>query len=74
MLQNNVGFDLKTRFFEDGVTQTKIAEKIGVSLPYVNRIIHGKEQILNKTFVKILDELGYDIKLTYVKRERKQNS
>ena len=70
MLRNNVETDLKTRFYEDGVTQTEIAEKIGVSLPYVNRIIHGREQILNKTFVRILNELGYDVELTYMKRDK----
>lgn len=60
--------DLKTRFIEDGITQTEIAEKVGVSLPYVNRIIRGREQIVNKTFIKILDELGYDVELTYKKK------
>ena len=35
MLQNNVERDLKAKFIEEGVTQTKIAEDIGVSLPYV---------------------------------------
>ena len=69
MLRNNVELDLKTRFIEDGVTQTEIAEKVGVSLPYVNRIIRGREQIVNKTFLKILDELGYDVELTYKKKE-----
>ena len=59
MLRNNVELDLKTRFIEDGITQTEIAEKVGVSLPYVNRITRGREQIVNKTFIKILDELGY---------------
>ena len=68
MLRNNVEFDLKTRLNEEGITQTKVAEMIGVSLPYVNRIIQGREQIVNKTFVKMLDELGYDVELTYVKR------
>ena len=70
MLRNNVEQDLKTKYIEDGITQTKVAEKIGVSLPYVNRITRGREQIVNKTFVKILDELGYDVVLTY---ERKAN-
>ena len=56
-------------FIEDGITQTEIAEKLGVSLPYVNRIIRGREQIVNKTFIKILDELGYDVELTYIKQE-----
>jgi plasmid maintenance system antidote protein VapI len=68
MLRNNVELDLKTRFIEDGITQTEIAEKVGVSLPYVNRIIRGREQIVNKTFIKILDELGYDLELTYKKK------
>ena len=68
MLRNNVELDLKTRFIEDGITQTEIAEKVGVSLPYVNRITRGREQIVNKTFKKILDELGYDVELTYKKK------
>lgn len=68
MLQNNVERDLKAKFIEEGVTQTKIAEDIGVSLPYVNRITKGREQIMNKTFVKILDRLGYDVEITYNKR------
>ncbi len=59
---------MKIRFIEDGITQTEVAERIGVSLPYVNRIIRGREQIVNKTFVKIFDELGYDVELSYVKR------
>ena len=69
MLRNNVEMDLKARFDEDQVTQTRVAERVGVSVPYVNRIIHGKEPIMNKTFVKILDELGYDVELMYVRRK-----
>ena len=68
MLQNNVERDLKVKFIEEGVTQTIIAEDIGVSLPYVKRITKGREQIMNKTFVKILDRLGYDVEITYNKR------
>jgi transcriptional regulator with XRE-family HTH domain len=68
MLRNNVELDLKTRYIEDGITQTEIAEKVGVSLPYVNRITRGREQIVNKTFIKILDELGYDVELTYKRK------
>ena len=68
MLRNNIELDLKTRFAEEGITQTEIAEKLGVSPPYVNRITRGREQIVNKTFIKILDELGYDVELTYKKK------
>ena len=68
MLRNNIELDLKTRLAEEGITQTEVAEKLGVSPPYVNRIIRGREQIVNKTFIKILDELGYDVELTYKKK------
>ena len=67
MLQNNVEMDLKMRLIES--TQTEVAEKLGVSLSYVNRITKGREQIVNKTFVKMMDELGYDVEITYKKRQ-----
>ena len=69
MLQNNVELDLKMRLIESGQTQTEVAEKLGVSLSYVNRITKGREQIVNKTFVKMMDELGYDVEITYKKRQ-----
>ena len=68
MLTNNIEQDLKTRMIEEGVTQTEIAEGLGVSIPYVNRIIRGREHIVNKTFVKMMDELGYDVELTYKRK------
>ena len=69
MLQNNVEMDLKMRLIESGQTQTEVAEKLGVSLSYINRITKGREQIVNKTFVKMMDELGYDVELTYKKKK-----
>ena len=71
MLQNNIELDLKTRMIESSKTQTEIAEKLGVTLSYINRITKGREQIVNKTFVKMMDELGYDVRLTYVNKEEK---
>ena len=35
---------------------------------YVNRIIKKQDSVVNKTFVQMLEALGYDIELTYVKR------
>ena len=70
MLQNNVEMDLKMRLIESGQTQTEVAEKLGVSLSYVNRITKGREQIVNKTFVKMMDELGYDVEITQKKGSR----
>ena len=39
-----------------------------MSLPYVNRITCGREQLINKTFLRMMDELGYDVELTYKKK------
>jgi plasmid maintenance system antidote protein VapI len=54
---------------EEGITQTEVAEMIGVFLPFANRIIRGRKQIVNKTFVKMMDELGYDVELVYKKKQ-----
>ncbi|MEG0979357.1 MAG: helix-turn-helix transcriptional regulator [Oscillospiraceae bacterium] len=54
---------------EGELTQAQLAEKIGTTGQYVNRIIKKKDGVVNKTFVQMLKTLGYDIELTYVKRE-----
>ena len=36
---------------------------------HVNRLIKKGDSIVNKTFVQMLEVHGYDIQLTYVKRE-----
>ena len=68
MLKNNIELDIKTRCIKNGMSQTAVAERIDVSVPYVNRIIRGREHIVNKTFLAIMEQLGYDVELTYVKR------
>lgn len=69
MILNNVEMDLKVKMIEEEASQIKIAEHIGVSDAYVNRIVRKREQIINKTFVKMLEDLGYDIRLVYEKRK-----
>ncbi|MGG7060030.1 helix-turn-helix domain-containing protein [Clostridium nigeriense] len=68
MIKNNFEIDVKVKCMEEGLTQVQLAEKVGTSAPYVNRIIKNSEGIINKTFVSMMEELGYDIELTYVKR------
>ena len=70
MLLNNIEMDLKVKMIEEDTTQIKIAEHIGVSEAYVKRIVRKREQIVNKTFLKILEDLGYDVRLVYEKREK----
>lgn len=68
MLKNNIEIDVKVKCVEEQITQAELAEKAGTSPSYVNRLIKGSEKIINNTFVKMLEQLGYDIELTYVKR------
>lgn len=43
-------------------------EKVCTSPSYVNRLIKSPEKIVNKTFVQMMEQLGYDIEIAYVKR------
>ena len=69
MLKNNIEVDVKVKCIETGLTQTKLAEQVGTTPAYVNRLIKKQEKIINNTFAKMMEKLGYDIELTYVKRE-----
>lgn len=67
MLKNNIELDVKVKCIENGISQVQIAEDINTTKSYVNRIIKKQEGIVNKTFVQIMETLGYDIELTYIK-------
>ena len=69
MIKNNLEIDVRVKCLEEGVTQAQLAAMVGTSAPYVSRLINKKEGIVNKVFVDMLDKLGYDIQLTYVKKE-----
>ena len=70
MVRNNIELDVKVKCVEQGVTQQTIAEKIGTTGQYVNRIVKKKDGIMNKTFVEIMEALGYEIEITYVPKEK----
>lgn len=70
MVRNNIELDVKVKCVEQGITQLAVAEKVGTTGQYVNRIVKKKDGIMNKTFVEIMEVLGYDIELTYIPREK----
>jgi plasmid maintenance system antidote protein VapI len=70
MVRNNIELDVKVKCVEQGATQQTIAEKIGTTGQYVNRIVKKKDGIMNKTFVEIMEALGYDIEITYIPKEK----
>lgn len=71
MLKNNIEVDVKVKCIEQGKTQVQVAEEIQTTKAYVNRVIKKKDGVVNNTFVQIMEALGYDIELTYVKREKR---
>lgn len=69
MVKNNIEVDVKVKCIENGITQAKLAEEIDTTKAYVNRVIKKQDGVVNKTFVQMMETLGYDIELHYVKRE-----
>lgn len=69
MVKNNIELDVKVKCIEKGVTQVQIAEEIDTTKSYVNRIIKKSDGVVNKTYVQIMEALGYDIELHYIKKQ-----
>ena len=68
VVKNNIEVDVKVKCIESGMTQVKLAEEIDTTKAYVNRVIKKSDGVINRTFVQMMEALGYDIELTYVKR------
>ena len=47
----------------------QIAEEINTTIQYVNCVIKKKDGVINNTFVQMMDVLGYDIEIKYVKHK-----
>lgn len=73
MVKNDFEIDVKVKCLEEHITQAQLAEMVGTSASYISRLINKKNSIVNKTFVDMLDKLGYDIQITYVKKTYKRH-
>lgn len=71
MVKNDIEIDTKIKCLEAKMTQQQLGEVVGTTGQYVNRIIKKKDGVVNRTFVQMMEALGYDIVLTYEKREEK---
>ncbi len=69
MIKNDIEIDTKIKCLEAKMTQQQLGEAVGTTGQYVNRIIKKKDGVVNKTFVQMMEALGYDIVLTYEKRK-----
>ena len=69
MVTNNIEIDIKVKLLEAGKTQQQLGEEIGTTGQYINRVLKKNGGIVNDTFVKMMDALGYNIVLTYEKND-----
>ena len=68
MVQNDFDIDVKVKCLEERITQAQLAEMVGTSASYISRLINKQDGIVNKTFEEMLEKLGYEIHVTYVKK------
>ena len=69
MVKNNIEVDVKVKLLEAGKTEQQLGEDIGTTGQYINRVLKKNGGIVNDTFVKMMDALGYNIVLTYEKKD-----
>jgi len=67
MVKNCFPADLVGICKRDKKTQQQIGEELGISRASVNMRVKGN--VVSKGFVEIMEALGYDVEIHYVKRE-----
>lgn len=70
MLINKIKTDIKEKCKEEGITQVDLANKVGTSAQYLNRLIKNSDCVINKTFISIVEQLGYNVEIKYKKIEK----
>ena len=68
-IRDSIEVDVKVKLLEAGKTQQQLGEEIGTTGQYINRVLKKNGGIVNDTFVKMMDALGYNIVLTYEKKD-----
>lgn len=68
ILKNNIELGANTKFIEENKTQAWIVGEVGTSPAYVSRIVNSKENIVNKTFLSMIETLRYEVRLVYAQR------
>lgn len=65
---NNFNNDLKQLLKVEDLQQSDIVERTGMVQQMVSKSANGTQ--FKQSYIKVIEALGYDIKVTYVKREK----
>jgi ribosome-binding protein aMBF1 (putative translation factor) len=71
-VSQSIGFDILEKLDDLGWTQKDLAEKMGVSPPYINKIVKGSENFTLQSLVKLQEILDIPILASYF--EKKQSA
>ncbi len=58
----------RSKTYRSRNNHAKLAEDVGIAAFYISCVINGYDKVVNRTFIQIMEALGYDVELTYVKK------
>lgn len=67
MLKTDVKNEIRAILKKNGMMQTDFAKSAGVSTAYISKAMSAKP--LKPSFEKLMDSLGYDIEIKFVKKK-----
>ena len=68
MLKGNPRLEARMKCLQEGISQVELAKRLDTTAPYVNRMLNRGPHLVNPTFVRLMEELGYDVRLVLEKR------
>lgn len=69
MIINNIEKDFRVLCINEDKKQSDIAESMGRAKQSLHRAVTGEKSSLSAMLVEAFEELGYDLRIEYVKRE-----
>ena len=67
MIKTDIQKEVKKLCIDESTSLTELAENCDTSKQYVSRLL-GKTGLVNPMLVKLVETLGYDIEINFVKR------
>ena len=71
MLRNNIPKEIDMLRVSDGISQRQLADKMQVSQSYITRI-KKKSRFVSTALLCLMEAMGYDIQLHYIKIEKNE--
>lgn len=67
MIKTNLQNEVKKLCIDENTTLTELADRADTTKQYVSRLL-GNDNLVNKMFIRLVEELGYDIEVRFIKR------